>query len=199
MEITNYGTGTTTYSATNGYLTMTLGTNVGDGSIISKRIALTDELVWTKARRVKFALQFSSIDYHQDWAFGMGAAQAGDISPTGNGVYFTIWNESGTNWNLYAVLMVDGSHYATDIITSGEITFVANTEYVFEIEYLPANGVNGQCYFYINGVKYSTLGVVNAYTPNTNYDDYVMWIHGVNGDTTNKNIKVSYWDFWQGT
>lgn len=198
MEITNYGTGTTTYSAAYGYLTMALGTNAGDGTIIHKKIALTNELVWTKARRAKFALQFSSVDYHQEWAFGIGYAQEGDITPSSNGVYFTVWNESGTAWNLYAVLMVDGSHYATDIITGGEITFVANTKYTFEIEYLPASGASaGQCYFYINGVKYSTLGLAAAYTPSTGYNDEVMWIGGKNGDTNNKNIKVSYWDFWQ--
>lgn len=187
------------YSATSGYLSMALGTEAGNEVRIQKQIANTNILSWSKPRYCRFELQFSSIDSNQNWGFGIGQPYVQDygvpfINPT-TGAYFVVVEDASSNWDLWAILGTGGANYAVSFI--GTDYFTANTTYTFEILFLPelGGGDNGEALFYINGTLVKKLGVITQLSGN---ERYPLYINGINNDTNDKNVKVMYWDFWQG-
>lgn len=189
-----------TYSAQKGIMTMTYIDDASGSSSMYKRVGNTDILSWSKPRYCKFAVKFSSVDYHQDWAAGFGTVNSGwtYLAPgSSSGVFFVANDGLGLNkWRLSAVVNY-GYDDLYSVTTIGDDYLSADTIYTFEILFYPSvSSSSGEIYFYINGSLVATHSKPSSYTLSSNDANLIMYLSSAQTDGP-VSVEYPYYEFWQ--
>lgn len=186
-----------TTSATVGYLTLSTGATAGGQAIIHRAISYSG-LQWRADRKVRWTARFNfAADTEGSISMGIGGIDQGNnfTDVTEHAGFKFLWNSGTSETDCYCSV-ANGTQQAH----GGTMTFAADTDYVFEIEWL-ANTTSGDnlVKFYIDGVEVWSTGAhawMNAI--GTSRQEIVLNARVYNETATaDRQLILGNWAYWE--
>lgn len=139
----------------------------------------SSEFVWSKKRSLKTTFYFVDSVDNLKATLVTGVTEYDSLNNYGIGFYI----ENDTVYGICA----DGTNHTTSSLG----TIISNRAYTLSYEYTPGTSAK----FYLNNDLQATI--TTNLPSDTDYADEPLHIVLTNTAAENKNLIVSYWDFWQ--
>ena len=192
--------GTATYTKTDstGYSTLATGATAGGEALIMKSISYSG-LTWATDRKVRWTARFNfAHDTEAEATMGIGNVIR-DVDNTSEHTGFKfLWLAGVTR--CYCTSGNGTTRVATDI--EGNFTIAADTNYVFEIEWLYNNASGDNLIkFYVDGVEVAShVNHVWMNAIGTSYKDTVLTARVYNATATvDRQLYLGNWAYWEKT